>query len=125
MKIHDRVVIPSGTEMFIESGRIVSITRHTGVVTDAFSTEAGDTVVVKVDGDDEIGGTEVSIDPHDILSCPPVDTPVSGIALTDAEAMNLIAREMSAQEWSPDTLDVIAAYVRGTGRVIEDVEDAS
>jgi hypothetical protein len=54
--------------------------------------------------------------------CPPVDTPVSGIALTDTEAMDLIAREMSGEEWDADTCDVIAAYVRGTGREIATVE---
>jgi hypothetical protein len=52
-------------------------------------------------------------------------TPVSGITLTDTEAMNLIAREMSAQEWGADTLDVIAAYVRGTGRTIADSDSAN
>jgi hypothetical protein len=56
---------------------------------------------------------------------PPVDTPVSGIALTDTEAMNLIAREMSGEEWNADTCDVIAAYVRGTGREIADTPGAA
>lgn len=41
--------------------------------------------------------------------------------LTDTEAMDLIARELSGEEWSADTFDVIAAYVRGTGRAIADV----
>lgn len=44
--------------------------------------------------------------------------------LTDTQAMNLIAREMSGEEWDADTLDVIAAYVRGTGRNIADPNDA-
>lgn len=42
--------------------------------------------------------------------------------LSDTQALDLIAKELSGQEWSPDTLDVIAAYVRGTGRAVDDVE---
>ena len=43
--------------------------------------------------------------------------------LSDSAALDLIAREMSGRQWSPDTLDVIAAYVRGTGRTVEDLDD--
>jgi hypothetical protein len=52
--------------------------------------------------------------------CPKTDT---GSSLNDTQAMNLIRAEMSRTEWSPDTLEVIAAYVRGTGRTIEDVTE--
>jgi hypothetical protein len=40
--------------------------------------------------------------------------------LSDTQAMDLITHEMSGEEWDGDTFDVIAAYVRGTGRVIDD-----
>jgi hypothetical protein len=46
--------------------------------------------------------------------------PVESGVLSDAKAMDLIRAEMSAVMWTPDTLDVIAAYVRGTGREILD-----
>lgn len=38
--------------------------------------------------------------------------------VTDTQALNLIRDEMSDKMWSPDTLDVIAAYVRAAGRPI-------
>jgi hypothetical protein len=40
----------------------------------------------------------------------------------DSRAMDLIARLMSGNEWSPDTLDQIADIVRSTGREIAEVE---
>ena len=43
-------------------------------------------------------------------------------ALDDADALDLIRDELSGREWSPDTLEVIAAYVRGTGRDILDAD---
>lgn len=49
-----------------------------------------------------------------------VNTPEPGPILGDAEALDLIARELSENEWSADTLDVIAAYVRGSGRDVEE-----
>ena len=70
--------------------------------------------------------------------CPRVDTPETpsksliaqqlatdwsadaGTKLSDTQAINLIARELSGEEWNADTFDVIAAYVRGTGRSIDE-----
>jgi hypothetical protein len=42
--------------------------------------------------------------------------------LDDTQALDLIAAEMSGESWSTDTLEVIAAYVRGTDRYIAEVE---
>jgi hypothetical protein len=47
----------------------------------------------------------------------------SGKKLGDSQALDLIAGELSGEEWNPDTVDVIAAYVRGTGREILDSTD--
>lgn len=44
-----------------------------------------------------------------------------GRASANADALDAIRRELSGREWSADTLDAIAAIVRGTGRVIEGV----
>jgi hypothetical protein len=45
--------------------------------------------------------------------------------LPDSEALDLIAREMNGRQWSPDTLDVIAAYVRATGRTVDDLNEGA
>jgi hypothetical protein len=43
--------------------------------------------------------------------------------VTDTQALNLIRNEMSGKQWSPNMLDVIAAYVRATGREITEPDD--
>jgi len=40
----------------------------------------------------------------------------------DGKALDFIEQVMSGTEWSPDTLDVIANVVVGTGRKIEGIE---
>ena len=42
---------------------------------------------------------------------------------TDTEAIDAIAAIMSGQEWSADTLDAIADWVRASGRDIADPFD--
>jgi hypothetical protein len=50
------------------------------------------------------------------------DDPPAPHILPDSKALDLIAKELSEYpDWSPDTLNVIAAYVRGTGREVSDV----
>lgn len=49
-----------------------------------------------------------------------VNTPAPDPIMGDTEALDLIARELSENEWSADTLDVIAAYVQASGREVEE-----
>lgn len=44
-------------------------------------------------------------------------------SISDSVALNEIAAEMSAGEWSADTLDVIADLVRRSGRTISDTPE--
>lgn len=43
--------------------------------------------------------------------------------MNDTDALDAIARLLSGQEWSPDTLDGIADIVRATGRTVADSAD--
>lgn len=49
-----------------------------------------------------------------------VNTPEPRAILPDSEALDLIARELSENEWSADTFEVIAAYVQASGRDVEE-----
>lgn len=43
--------------------------------------------------------------------------------ITDRNVLNAIAALLDRREWSPDTLEEIAALVRVTGRLVRDSED--
>jgi hypothetical protein len=45
--------------------------------------------------------------------------------LGDTRALDLIATELSVQEWSPDTIDTIAGFVRATGRTIYALDEVT
>ena len=43
--------------------------------------------------------------------------------MTDPDALDAITNLMSAQDWSPDTLNAVADIVRATGRTIADSDE--
>lgn len=43
--------------------------------------------------------------------------------LTDKQALDLIANQLSLTEWGADTCDYVAEVVRATGRTIDDPDD--
>ncbi len=47
------------------------------------------------------------------------------ISVTDKQALDMIAKQMSSDEWGADTCDYVAEVVRATGRTIDDPDDTT